>query len=151
MNNSQTIIPFAGTDMITFDMTYDQVRNVLKESKIVFNVDLRPNKGCTPEVPWKIIRTNNSISVFFANDKMFKINCGSSSEGILNNGIKVGMSIEDAMKIDPTLEYDEFEEYYVSSNGYWLFVDSGSDTISDITVFIKAVLDDEIFFSYKWC
>jgi len=151
MNNSQTIIPFAGTDMITFDMTYDQVRNVLKESKIVFNVDLRPNKGCTPEVPWKIIRTNNSVSVFFANDKMFKINCGSSSEGILNNGIKVGMSIEDAMKIDPTLEYDEFEEYYVSSNGYWLFVDSGSDTISDITVFIKAVLDDEIFFSYKWC
>lgn len=151
MNNSQTIIPFVGTDMITFDMTYDQVRNALKESKIVFNVDLRPNKGCTPEVPWKIIRTNNSVSVFFANDKMFKINCGSSSEGILNNGIKVGMSIEDAMKIDPTLEYDEFEEYYVSSNGYWLFVDSGSDTISDITVFIKAVLDDEIFFSYKWC
>lgn len=151
MNNSQTIIPFAGTDMITFDMTYDQVRNALKESKIVFNVDFRPNKGCTPEVPWKIIRTNNSVSVFFANDKMFKINCGSSSQGILNNGIKVGMSIEDAMKIDPTLEYDEFEEYYVSSNGYWLFVDSGSDTISDITVFIKAVLDDEIFFSYKWC
>ena len=150
MNISQTIIPFAGTDMITFDMTYDQVRNVLKESKIVFNVDLRPNKGCTPEVPWKIIRTNNSVSVFFANDKMFKINCGSSSEGILNNGIKVGMSIEDAMKIDPTLEYDEFEEYYVSSNGYWLFVDSGSDTISDITVFIKAVLDDEVFFSYNW-
>ena len=151
MNISQTIIPFTGTDMITFDMTYDQVRNALKESKIVFNVDLRPNKGCTPEVPWKIIRTNNSVSVFFANDKMFKINCGSSSEGILNNGIKVGMSIEDAMKIDPTLEYDEFEEYYVSSNGYWLFVDSGSDTISDITVFIKAVLDDEIFFSYNWC
>ncbi|MBR3534158.1 MAG: hypothetical protein IKN80_09805 [Clostridiales bacterium] len=151
MNNSQTIIPFAGTDMITFDMTYDQVRNALKESKIVFNVDFRPNKGCTPEVPWKIIRTNNSVSVFFANDKMFKINCGSSSQGILNNGIKVGMSIEDAMKTDPTLEYDEFEEYYVSSNGYWLFVDSGSDTISDITVFIKAVLDDEIFFSYKWC
>lgn len=148
MNISQTIIPFTGTDMITFDMSYDQVRNVLKKSKIEFNVVLRPNKGCTPEVPWKIIRTNNSVSIFFANDKMFKINCGSTSTGVLNNGIKVGMSIGDAMKIDPTLEYNDLEEYYESSNGYWLFTDS--DTISDITVFIKAVLDDEVFFSYKW-
>lgn len=150
MFNSQTIIPFAGTDMISFNMSYNQVRNVLKESKIGYNVELRPNKGCTPEVPWKIIRTNNSVSVFFANDKMFKLNCGSSSAGILNNGIKVGMSIEEAIKIDPTLEYDEFEEYYESSNGYWLFVNSGSDIISDITVFIKAVLDDDVFFLYKW-
>jgi len=150
MNISKTIIPFVGTDMITFDMTYDQVRNVLKESKIGFNVDLRPNRGCTPEVPWKIIRTNNSVSVFFANDKMFKINCGSSSLGTLNNGIEVGMSIENARRIDPTLEYNDLEEYYESSNGYWLFADSESDTISDITVFIKAVLDDEVFFSYNW-
>lgn len=147
---SQTIIPFTGTDKITFDMTYDQVRNVLKESKIGFNVDLRPNKGCTPEVPWKIIRTDNSVSLFFANDKMFKINYGSSSDGILNNGIKVGMSIEACMKIDPTLEYNDLEEYYESSNGYWLFTDSGSDIISDITIFIKAVLDDDVFFSYVW-
>lgn len=147
---SQNIIPFAGTDMITFDMSYDRVCNVLKESKIGFNVDLRPNKGCTPEVPWKIIRTNSSVSVFFANDKMFKINCGPSSAGMLNNGIKVGMSIDDAIKIDPTLEYNDLEEYYESSDGYWLFTDSGTDTISDITVFIKAVLDDEVFFSYNW-
>lgn len=147
---SHNIIPFAGTDMITFDMSYDQVRNVLKESKIGFNVDLRPNKGCTPEVPWKIIRTNSSVSIFFANDKMFKINCGPSSAGVLNNGIKVGMSIDDAIKIDPTLEYNDLEEYYESSNGYWLFTDSGTDTISDITVFIKVVLDDDVFFSYNW-
>jgi len=131
-------------------MTYDQVRNRLKESKIGFNVELRPNKGCTPEVPWKIIRVSNSVSIFFANDKMFKIDFGSSSNGILNNGVKVGMSIEDAMKIDPTLEYNDLEEYYASSDGYWLFTDSWSDTISNITVFIKAVLDDDVFFSYNW-
>ena len=150
MSITQSIIPFIGTDMITFDMTYDQVRNRLKESKIGFNVDLRPNKGCTPEVPWKIIRANNSVSVFFANDKMFKIDFGSSSNGILGNGVKVGMSIEDALKLDPTLEYNDLEEYYSSSDGYWLFTSSGSDTISNITVFIKAVLDDDVFFSYNW-
>ncbi len=88
--------------------------------------------------------------MFFANDKMFKINCGSSSDGILNNGINVGMSIEEAIIIDTTLEYNDLEEYYESSNGYWLFTDSSSDTISDISVFIKAVLDDEVFFSYNW-
>ena len=60
------------------------------------------------------------------------------------------MSIDDAIKIDPTLEYNDLEEYYESSNGYWLFTDSGSDTSLDITVFIKAVLDDEVFFSYNW-
>jgi len=147
---SQTIVPFVGTDMITFDMTYDQVRSVLKESKIGFNVELRPNKGCTPEVPWKIIRTNQSVSVFFANDRMFKINYGPSSGGLLNNGVKIGMDIEDALKTDSTLQYNDMEEYYESSHGYWLFTDPGSDTVSDITVFIKAVLDDEFFFSYNW-
>lgn len=150
MNYPQTIIPFTGTEMITFDMSYDQVRDRLKESKIGYNVDLRPNKGCTPEVPWKIIRANNSVSVFFANEKMFKIDFGSSSNGILNNGVKVGMSIDDAMKIDPTLEYNDLEEYYESSSGYWLFTDSGSDIITNITVFIEAVLDDDVFFSYNW-
>lgn len=144
------IFPFTGTDMITFDMTYDQVRNRLKESKIGFNVELRTNKGITPEVPWKIIRASNSISAFFANDKMFKIDFGFSSNGSLCNGIKVGMNIEDAIKIDPTLEYNDLEEYYESSNGYWLFTDSRSDTISNITVFIKAVLDDDEFYLYNW-
>lgn len=150
MNYPQTIIPFTGTEMITFDMSYDQVRDRLKESKIGYNVDLRPNKGCTPEVPWKIIRANNSVSVFFANEKMFKIDFGSSSNGILNNGVKVGMNIDDAMRIDPTLEYNDLEEYYESSSGYWLFTDSGSDIITNITVFIEAVLDDDVFFSYNW-
>lgn len=150
MNISQTVTPYIGTDMITFDLTYDQVRNVLKKSKIGFNVELRSNKGCTPEVPWKIIRTNDSVSVFFANDKMFKINFGSSSGGILNNGVKVGMTIEEARKLDTTLEYNDLEEYYESSNGYWLFTETGSDIISGITVFIKAVLDEELFFSYTW-
>lgn len=150
MSIAQSIIPFIGTDMITFDMTYDQVRNRLKKSKIGYNVDLHPNKGCTPEVPWKIIRANNSVSVFFANDKMFKIDFGSSSNGVLDNGVKVGMSIEDAMKVDPTLEYNNLEEYYESSKGYWLFTNSGSNTITNITVFIKAVLDDDVFFSYNW-
>ena len=139
MKKPQAIVPFIGTDMITLDMTYDQVRNILKESKIRFNVDLRPNKGCTPEIPWKIIRTENSISAFFANDKIFKINYGPSSKGILNNGIKVGMTIEEATKIDTSLEYNDLEEYYESSNGYWLFTTLGTDIISDITIFIKAV------------
>ena len=149
MDYSPIIIPFTGTDTITFDMTYDQVRNRLKESKIGYNVELRQNKGCTPEVPWTIIRANNSVSVFFANDKMFKIDFGSSN-WILNNGVKVGMRIEDALRIDSTLEYDDLEEYYKSSNGYWLFTNSDSDTVSNITVFIKAVLDDDVFFSYNW-
>ena len=148
MIHSQVITPFVGTEKITFDMTYDQVRNLLKESKIKYNVELQPNKGCTPEVPWKIIRTDDSVSIYFANDKMFKINFGSSSGGILNNGVKVGMTIEEATKIDSSLVYEDFEEYFESSSGYWLYAEY--DIITDISVFIKEILDDEIFFSYNW-
>lgn len=143
------IFPFTGTDMITFDMTYYQDRNRLKESKIGFNVELRTNKGCTPEVPWKTIRARNSISAFLQMIRCSKLILDSSN-GSLCNGIKVGMNIEDAIKIDPTLEYNDLDEYYESSNGYWLFTDSSSDTISNITVFIKAVLDDDEFYLYNW-
>lgn len=63
----------------------------------------------------------------------------------LPNGIEVGMSIEKSIEIDKTLSYDDFDEIYISSKGYWLEDNSWTDTVVSIQVFVKEI-DDEDFF-----
>ena len=52
-----------------------------------------PNKGCTPQVEWKIIHCDNHLNLFFAKDKLFKIYVDGEFPGKLPNGIYVGMSV----------------------------------------------------------
>jgi hypothetical protein len=56
------------------------------------------------------------------------------------------MPINDAKKIDSFIRYDDWEEEYVSDNGYWLEDDPETHRIISISV-----EDDEVFYSYKWC
>ena len=148
--NNKSIIPFLGTDDVNLNQTYSEVKDYLKNENISFNVEIWENKGCTPEVPWKIIRVKELLSIFFVNDKMFKICFEEKYTGKLSNGIGIGTSIEEAKRIDSTIEYDEFEEYYSSEKGYWLEDELDSNTVTSITVFIKEALDDEEFYSYDW-
>ncbi len=66
-------------------------------------------------------------------------------EAKLPNGIEAGMSIEKSIEIDKTLSYDDFDEIYISSKGYWLEDNSWTDTVVSIQVFVKEI-DDEDFF-----
>ena len=143
--------PFIGLDEITFKLNYDDVIAFLKNKKIDFNIEIWPNKGCFPEVAWSIIWIGKSISIFFALNKMFKIYVENDFSGTLNNGIKLKMTMEEATKIDPSLTYNDDEENYISSNGYWLEESLDSGVIESMTIFIKEIQDEEIFFSYKWC
>ncbi len=143
--------PYQGFEDITFDVSFDEVCNILKDNGVLFNTENWPNKGCTPEVAWDIIRIGKDISFFFAKGKMFKIYCENGFEGRLENGISLGMPLETAKTIDPSLQYDEWEETYVSSNGYWLEDDVETGDIISITVFIKELEDDDVFFKYEWC
>ncbi len=145
------ITPYIGTDNIKFDMSFDEVRNYLKSQKVQFNSEHWPNKGCTPEVAWDIIRVGDFLSIFFAKGKMFKMYFENSYTGALINGIRFGMSIDDAKTVDSTIKYDDWEEEYVSENGYWLETDVETEAIISIAVFIKEVEDDDIFYSYQWC
>ena len=108
----EKIIPFCGIGNISFSMSYDDTKDYLKANGIKYTVDLWDNKGCDPEVPWKIIRIDNSISLFFAKDKMFKICLECNYSGLLENGIGIGMPIIKAQEIDSSLVYEEDEEYY---------------------------------------
>lgn len=56
-------------------MSFDELRNYLKMQKVIFNTEHWPNKGCTSEVAWNIIRIGDYLSIFFARGKMFKNVC----------------------------------------------------------------------------
>lgn len=147
----KTVIPYLGFDGIQFNSSYQAVCESLKEQKIKYNTEFWPNKGCTPEVPWDIIRIGDTVSLFFAKGKMFKMYFENTFIGLLQNGIHIGMPIGDAQKIDPTIRYEDWEEEYVSDNGYWLEDDPETHNIISISIFIKEVEDDNTFYSYKWC
>ena len=144
------IIPFVGYGEYVFSMTLDEVRQKLNKEGIRFRQEHWNNKGCTPEVAWDIIRINNTMSMFFAKNKMFKIYFESPDIWQLENGIEIKMTIEDAQKIDNSLKYNDDEEDYESPNGYWIEESLESGKIESITIFIKEVLDDEEFYSYSW-
>jgi len=145
------ITPYIGTENIKFDMSFDEVRNYLKTQKVIFNTEHWPNKGCTPEVAWDIIRIGDYLSIFFARGKMFKMYFENSFSGSLVNGIKIGTPIEEAIIIDNTIKYDDWEEEYVSEKGYWLETDVETEEVISIAIFIKEVEDDDVFYSYEWC
>ncbi len=146
-----TVSPYKGYDNINFKMSYDEVRTLLQSERTPYNTEHWPNKGCTPEVAWDIIRIGASISLFFAKGRMFKIYFENSFDGKLENGICIGMPIKEAESIDSTLEYDDWNESYASKQGYWLEDDAETGKIISISIFIKALENEETFFQYKWC
>ena len=145
------IIPYVGYEDWVLTKDLAEVKKLLKEKGERFSMEHWPNKGCTPEVAWDVIRIGDSISMFFAKDKMFKIYFENSFDGSLDNGIRLGDSIDSAMAKDPTLKYDDWEEEYISDLGYWLEDDVESGKIISMTVFIKELEDDDLFYSYNWC
>lgn len=147
----KTLVPYKGFEDLSFEMSYEDVRRTLRENKVKFITEHWPNKGCSPEVAWDIIRVGEDISFFFAKGKMFKIYVENRFSGRLENGISLGMTIAEAQSIDPSIQYDDWEEEYTSSLGYWLEDDVESREIISITVFIKELENDEVFFRYEWC
>ena len=108
------------------------------------------NEELTNPVPWVVIKTDSNINFFFAKDKLFKIYVEDNTDYVLENGIQIGMSWDEAKQIDPELSYDDWNEDWNSPNGYWLEDDIENKTVSSITIFIKEVLNDEIFEMYEW-
>ncbi len=145
------IMPYRGFDGIYFEMPFEAVKEQLRKKQIQYYVEKWANKGCDPEVAWDIIRVGKNISIFFAKNRMFKIYFENEFEGILTNGISLGMNIKDAEMLDPTIEYDDWEEIYTSEHGYWLEDDVESGEIISITIFIKELEDPDVFFRYDWC
>lgn len=144
-----SIIPYIGTDTFKLGETLDKVRAYLKDNKIKFNQGVEPNKGCEPEIPWTIIKISDSITLCFVFDILFEIALEGDYSGKLSNGGFVGMKITELKQIDPSLEYNDDDEDFISKDGYWVTYDSETGDVCMITIFLPEVEKDD-FFKYKW-
>lgn len=148
---SKIIKPFIGVDNYKLLSAEEDIINMLKTENISFDKETWSNDECTIKVPWTILRASNSMSFFFAKGKLFKIFMQTGFEGVLPNGISIGTDIGEAQKIDHTLHFDDWNEDWSSDEGYWLEDDIDTKTIISITIFIKELLDDDLFDKYEWC
>lgn len=151
MNNfPSNIIPFEGYGDFRLYQPEDEARAIIKAHKYRYTTEVWSNSDCTNPVPWTIMRIEKKIHLFFARGKLFKIYLDNNCPGLLPNGVGIGTSIARAIEIDNELFYDDWEEDYQSPKGYWLEDDPESNTIIAVSIFIKEVLDDEIFDKYEW-
>lgn len=146
----EKLVPFIGIGKIKLMSLLDDVKKILKDNNVNFTIEYQSNKGCNPEVPWIMLHIENSITLSFAKNKLWEIYCEGSFSGELPNGIKIGMPLDEALKIDPSLKFDDWNEEFESSEGYWIEDNLDDNTVMSITIFIKEVLDDDIFFRYEW-
>lgn len=94
---------------------------------------------------------DNSLDLWFnlLNGKLFKITATSSYSGTLFNEIKLGMHINDVIKLEPSFVYDDFEEVYCSTKGVYLETDLVKQTVLWISVYIKEI-DNPDFERGNW-
>ena len=142
--------PFVGVGKVKLLSKLDDVRAYLKSNKIPHQMEVWPNKGCTPEVPWTILRVEGCLSLFFAKGLLWKIEAKRGYEGSLPNGIRIGMKMDEAERIDETLEYDDWNEGWDSKLGYWLVDSVETKEVEVLCVFIKELLDEDLFDTYAW-
>ena len=147
---NEKIVPFIGVGDFKLYMTIEEAKSIIKKENAKFSMEIWDNKGCVPEVSWIIIRVENGINMFFAKNKLFKIYMENDFVGKLDNGICINMPMEKVLKIDPTLEFDDWNEIYQSKKGYWIEDNLENKTVLTISIFIPEVLDDDAFDSYEW-
>ena len=144
------ILPYSVYGEYKLSMTLDEVKQKLNNDRIKFRQEHWDNKGCTPEVAWDIVKIDNTMSMFFAKNKMFKMYFETPSFWMIENGISTKMTIDEAKAIDRSILYNDDEEDYESPNGYWFEESLDTGKIESITIFIKEILDDDEFYSYEW-
>ena len=150
------IIPYVGTGIFKLDSSYDEVKSLLQEQKISYEEEIWKKTG--EFFPWNVLiickegsnPQHSAVELCFAKNRLFKICLCEDFEGSLPNGIHTGMNFNDALKIDPKLQQDEdWDEIYISSDGYTVEYSNRNLDVIIITVFIPAFERND-FFEYKW-
>lgn len=148
------IIPYVGTGIFKLDSSYNEIKSLLAEHDIPYDEEISQPNDIDP--PWYIIGIAkdgsefDSIELFFVRNRLFKICLCNDFSGTLPNGIHVGMNFREAEKIDPNLQQDEeWDEVFISSDGYLIEYSNTTLDLVCISVFIPALLRDD-FYEYKW-
>ena len=127
------------------------VKKLLSDVGSTYTEEVWSNAECTHPVPWTILRIDAGLVLFFAKDRLFKICVFDNNDYVLPSGIYTGLSMDEAQRKDPALTYNDWDEDWQSTEGYWIEDDLETNTVSSISIFIKEVLDDDIFDTYEWC
>lgn len=54
------------------------------------------------------------------------------------------------IKVDNNLKYNEWDEIWQSTKGYWLYDTIEFKRVYMFTIGIKEMFNDDEFYSYKW-
>ncbi len=148
------IIPYVGTGIFKLNSSYDEVKNFLQENNISYKEEVSQPNEIDP--PWYVIGISkkgeeyDALNVTFAKNRLFRICLYEDFDGKLPNGIHTNMTIDEALKIDKNLRYnDDNDELYESPDGYWLDYHGDTRKILTILIFIQAFEHDD-FFEYNW-
>ncbi len=144
------IVPFKGTGIFELYADYRDVVARMQANCIDYKEEVWEHTYCA-DPPWTIITVGNNadIQLFFAKDKLWKIVFQNDFKGSLPNGINLDTLIDEAQKIDPTLKFNDDDEIYESSEGYWIEDNLDTRKLWSISIFIPVVERDE-FYEYKW-
>ena len=141
------IIPYEGTGIFRFSESYETIKNKLNELKIPYSEEILDGTGY--EIQWTVITVEESVRLFFAKNKLFKIILQNNFKGSLPNGINLDTDIEEAQEIDETLMFNDWDEIFESDNGYWVEDNLDTKKLLSISIFIPAVERDD-FYEYNW-
>lgn len=70
--DNEIVKPFVGIGNIKLGMNYDDAIKVLKNNGIIYSMGIDPNKGCTPEIPWKNVFVKDYMVLWFAEDVLWQ-------------------------------------------------------------------------------
>ena len=150
------ITPYEGTGIFKLDSSYDDVKTLLEENNISYEEEVEAATDIDPPLTTIVICKDGSpkqysaIELYFAKKRLYKICLCEDFKGSLPNGIHTGITIQEAKQIDTNLERDEdWDEIYISPEGYWLEYSNRNLEIIIITIFIPAV-EREDFYDYNW-
>ena len=150
------IIPYQGTGIFKLNSTYEEVKEILKKYNVPYEEEISKFNDIDPSWTTIIISKEGSpkeysaIELVFAKNRLFKICLCEDFEGTLPNGIHTGMTIHEVKEIDKNLQQDEdWDEVYISPDGYLVEYSHRNLKIVIITIFIPAFERDD-FFDYNW-
>jgi hypothetical protein len=130
------ILPWEGIGNIKLYATINDFKEIVEAEKTI-RFEYFKNL-VRYEVPGKIYLFFNTI-----NGKLFKITALEQYRGALFGNIKMGMNIEDVLNIEPSFQYDDFEEVYCSPKGIYIETNAEDNTVRWISVFIKEFEQDD--------
>lgn len=145
------LIPNVGIKDIQIGMEMKEVEKLLNKENIPYKFEEDKHEN-TDKIPWFFLIIENYMTFYFVKNILWKIDVSGNFKGKLKNGIKIGMKIEEAKKLDHCLKYDDWEENYISNCDYLLEDNYENQVIEYIAIGIKEGITNDIdeFYKFDW-